>query len=110
MEAMMNQEKFTFELVDKYTPDIVIKNLLGQIEEATRGYVIGNIEKYDGPILSYTKKRESKGVFTALQGTEENIRVDIQTKLGEQGSGQNKFEVFLTVKGLEYYRDRKSVV
>ena len=67
----MNQEKFTFELVDKYTPDIVIKNLLGQIEEATRGYVIGNIEKYDGPILSYTKKRESKGVFAALQGTEE---------------------------------------
>ena len=110
MEAMMNQEKFTFELVDKYTPDIVIKNLLGQIEEATRGYVIGNIEKYDGPILSYTKKRESKGVFTALQGTEENIRVDIQTKLGEQGSGQNKFEVFLTVKGLEYYRYRMMFV
>ena len=41
----MNQEKFTFELVDKYTPDIVIKNLLGHIEEATRGYVIGNIER-----------------------------------------------------------------
>lgn len=96
----MNQEKFTFELVDKYTPDIVIKNLLEQIKEATRGYVIGNIEKYDGPIFSYTGIKEPERFFA----------IDIQTKLGEQGSEQNKFEVFLTVKGLEYYKYRMMFV
>ena len=36
----MNKEKFTFELIDKYTPDIVIKNLLEEIERDTKGYVI----------------------------------------------------------------------
>ena len=40
----MNKEKFTFELIDKYTPDIVIKNLLKEIERDTKGYVIGNTD------------------------------------------------------------------
>lgn len=106
----MNQEKFTFELVDKYTPDIVIQRLLGQIKEATKGYVIGNIETYDGPIFSYTTKSGLAGALAALQGTEETRRVDIQKELGEQGAEQNKYEVFLTVKGLEHYKYRMMFV
>ena len=35
----MNKETFSFELVDKDKPEIVIKNSLQQIDEATRGYV-----------------------------------------------------------------------
>lgn len=42
----MNKETISFELVDKDKPEIVIKNSLRQIDEATRGYVKGNIEKY----------------------------------------------------------------
>ncbi|MCI8299885.1 MAG: hypothetical protein HFI69_05980 [Lachnospiraceae bacterium] len=61
----MNKETISFELVDKDKPEIVIKNSLRQIDEATRGYVKGNIEKY---------------------------------------------EVFLTVKGLEHYKYRMMFV
>lgn len=43
----MDKETFSFELVDKDKPEIVIKNSLRQIDEATRGYVKGNIEKYE---------------------------------------------------------------
>lgn len=101
----MNEEKFSFELVDRYTPDVVIKNSLGQIEQATKGHVIGNIARYDGPIYSYTKKTG----FAAALGYE-TITVDIQQDLGEQNTEQNKFEVFLTVKGLEHYKYRMMFV
>ncbi len=46
----MNKETFSFELVDKDKPEVVIKNSLQQIDEATRGYVSGKSEKYDGQI------------------------------------------------------------
>lgn len=53
----MNTETFSFELVDKDKPEIVIKNSLRQIDEATRGYVKGNIEKYDGQIRTYKDRK-----------------------------------------------------
>ena len=52
----MNEQEFVFDLVDKYSPEIVIGNLLKQIESATRGYVCGHIQEYDGEIASYTKE------------------------------------------------------
>lgn len=102
----MNKETFTFELLDKYPPEDVIKNRLKQIEEATRGYVIGNIELYDGPIFSYTKKTGLASLQTVL----EPVDVDIQADLGAQGTENYRFEVFLTVKGLEHYRYRMMFV
>lgn len=103
----MNEEKFSFELLDRYTPDVVIKNSLEQIEQATKGHVIGNIARYDGPIYSYTKMA---GLAAALGTASETKIVDIQQELGEQNSEQNKFEVFLTVKGLEHYKYRMMFV
>ena len=78
----MNKEKFTFELIDKYTPDIVIKNLLEEIERDTKGYVIGNIDRYDGPIDFYTKRG---GGLAAVLGTMQQMSemADIQQDLGE---------------------------
>ena len=40
----MNEQEFVFDLVDKYSPELVIGNLLKQIESATRGYVCGHIQ------------------------------------------------------------------
>ncbi|MDE6220336.1 MAG: hypothetical protein K2G51_07930 [Lachnospiraceae bacterium] len=108
----MNEEKFSFELLDRYTPEVVIKNSLEQIEQATKGHVIGNIARYDGPIYSYTKTKVT-GLAAALgtmQTSSETVTVDIQQDLGEQNSEQNKFEVFLTVKGLEHYKYRMMFV
>jgi hypothetical protein len=97
----VDRTTFSFELVDRYTPEIVIQNSLKQIEEATKGYVEGHVEEYDGPISSYVKK---------LSLMETNLfkeeQVDIQEDLGEQNNQIHKYEVFLTVKGLEYYKYR----
>lgn len=105
----MDKEKFSFELLDKYTPDVVIKKSLEQIEQATEGHVMGNIARYDGPVFSYTKKNGLAALVT-LQTSPDTLAVDIQQDLGEQGAEQNKFEVFLTVKGLEHYKYRMMFV
>lgn len=102
----MNKEMFTFELLDKYPPEVVIRNVLEQIRVATNGYVIGNIEQYDGPIFSYNKRSGLSSLQIALEST----AVDIQADLGAQGTEDYKFEVFLTVKGLEHYRYRMMFV
>lgn len=100
----MDKNLFSFELVDKDTPDTVIKNVLKQIEEATNGYVIGNIGEYDGPISSYTKE---VGIGVGLSSLcTETIKVNIQDELGEQNKKSNRFEVFISVKGLEHYKYR----
>lgn len=106
----MDKSMFSFELVDKYTPEVVIKNFLQQIQSATQGYVIGNIQKYDGPIHSYTKKTGLAGLKAAFEVPQETVAVDIQDDLGEQNSQKNRFEVFLTVKGLDHYRYRMMFV
>ncbi len=102
----MNRGMFSFELLDKYAPEVVIKRMLEQIEEATGGYVIGKIEKYDGPVFSYTKNNISFSFQTALKPME----IDIQDDLGEQDKEDNRYEVFLTVKNLEHYRYRMMFV
>lgn len=112
----MNKEKFTFELVDKYTPYIVIRNFLKQIKEETKGYVTGNIERYDGPVYSYTKQVSgltAVAVDASLrraQSEPKTVEVDIQQDLGEQNTERNKFEVYLSVKGLEHYKYRMMFV
>ena len=102
----MDKAKFSFDLVDKYTPEDVIKKSLAQIEDATQGYVVGNIEEYDGPICSYTKQTGFAATLSSLQTKSETIKVDIQDDLGEQSKEKHRYEVFLTVKGLEHYRYR----
>lgn len=99
----MDKKTFSFELVDKYTPETVIRNSLKQMEEATDGHVLGKIEEYQGPICSYTKK----GVLSTLSEPEE---VNIQDALGEQNDERNRYEVYLTVKGLEHYKYRMMFV
>ena len=41
-----------------------------------------------------------------IQTKSETIKVDIQEDLGEQSKEDHRYEVFLTVKGLEHYRYR----
>lgn len=48
--------------------------------------------------------------MAAMSTISETESADIQQDLGEQGSEQNKFEVFLTVKGLEHYKYRMMFV
>ena len=96
----MDKSKFQFELVDKLAPDIVIKNALKQIAEATNGYVEGNIQEYSGHIHSYTKP----GLASSISLMQEPKEIDVQDSLGEQSDVDNRFEVYLSAKGLSKYK------
>ena len=98
----MNKDCFNFELIDKFTPDVVIKNSLEQVKEATNEYVIGNVEEYNGKIDSYTKTTP----YPLSIPRQETVYIDIQENLGAMHSQKNKFEVFLSVKGLDHYKYR----
>ncbi|MBQ4559825.1 MAG: hypothetical protein IJA54_05840 [Tyzzerella sp.] len=101
----MSSELFTFELVDKLKPEAVIRKCLEQISDETRGYVVGKIEAYTGPIVSYTKKVGIGAALSSIQSSE-TVEVNIQDKLGVQDEEQNRYEVYLSVKGLEHYKYR----
>lgn len=102
----MDKKTFSFDLLDKYTPEVVIKKSLNQIKEATNGYVIGNIEEYGGPITSYKKNMGLSAISKSLEA----VTVDIQDDLGVQDTEKHRYEVFLTVKGLEHYKYRMMFV
>ena len=105
----MNETTFTFDLIDKYTPDIVIQTKIEQVEIATKGYVKAIINSYNGPISSYrTKKSSLTAALDAFQIEEREV--DIQEDLGEQDQKDYRYEVFLSVKGLEHYKYRMMFV
>lgn len=102
----MDKNTFSFDLLDRDTPEVVIKRSLEQIAEATQGYVNGNIEEYSGEISTYTKRSGIAAISRSLEA----ITVDIQEDLGEQDGEKHRFEVFLTVKDLKHYKYRMMFV
>ena len=101
----MNKAKFNFELKDTMSPEEVIIESARDIGECTNEMVICNVGPYDGETKSYIKKNSYATIARTLQSREEET-VDIQDSLGEQSGIENKYEVFLSVKGLEYYKYR----
>ena len=101
----MDKAKFNFELKDTMSPEEVIIESARDIGECTNEMVICNVGPYDGEAKSYIKKNSYATIARTLQSMEEET-VDIQDSLGEQSGIENKYEVFLSVKGLEYYKYR----
>ena len=101
----MDSNLFSFELVDEYTPEIVIKKELKQIEEATKHYVTGELSEYQGEIRSYTKEVGFSAAIKALQESK-TIDVDIQEELGELSNENHRYEVFLKVRFMDNYKYR----
>ena len=101
----MDKAKFKFELKDTMSPEEVIIESARDIGECTNEMVICNVGPYDGETKSYIKKNSYATIARTLQSMEEET-VDIQDSLGEQSGIENKYEVFLSVKGLEYYKYR----
>ena len=101
----MDNMKFSFELVDRYKPNEVLEMALKQVEDATRGFVKGNIQDYDGPMQDYLKKNGWAETLGSLV-TASDVTVSIQDSLGEQGTEKHKYEVYLTVDALLHYQYR----
>ena len=108
----MEQDTFKFDLVDNRLPEDVIREIIGSINTATRGYVYAQIERYEGYVTSYNRKAGGSllSAMELLASTEKTVHVDIQEDLGEQSDRDNKFEVYLSVKGLEHYKYRMMFV
>lgn len=100
----MSNKKFDFELKDTKTADEVLKEYGNRISEWTNGMVWCEVVSYEGATESYTKRSGLTAAAEAL--VERDITVDIQQYLGEQSEMDNKFEVYLAVRGLEYYKYR----
>lgn len=102
----MSDRKFDFELKDTRTADEVLKDYSNKIAEWTKGMVLCEIVPYEGETETYVKRSSWAVTAGALAEIDKDITVDIQQYLGEQSDLNNKFEVCLTVKGLEYYKYR----
>jgi hypothetical protein len=101
----MGNSKFDFELKDTKTPDEVVIDYANKISEETRNLVNCEVKPYDGAISSYIIKKDSFALaMDVLSTTEEKF--DVQDELGEQSDLDNKFEVYLTIKGLDSYKYR----
>lgn len=100
----MNKETFNFDLKDTMSPEEVIIEDAKKIAECTRDMVSCNVNSYEGETTSYVRKNNILAMAEAMQQTEKTI--NIQNSLGEQSGVDKKYEVFLSVKGLEYYKYR----
>lgn len=100
----MNKETFNFDLKDTMSPEEVIIEDAKKIAECTRDIVSCNVNSYEGETTSYVRKNNILAMAEAMQQTEKTI--NIQDSLGEQSGVDKKYEVFLSVKGLEYYKYR----
>ena len=101
----MDKSGFCFELIDKETPEEVIRRSIGQIGEATNQLVAGVISKYSGYIYSYTKPIGLAAAIRSVQ-TSGTVDVDIQEDMGEISDESHRYEVFLTVKNIDNYKYR----
>lgn len=104
MDKLDLSGKLSFDNADLTAPDIVVGNLVSQINDETNGIIMGNVETYDGSVISYTKTAVLSGLQAALDLGDK--KVDIQDFLGKQGEESNKFEVYLTTPVFEQYQYR----
>ena len=100
MEKIDLKDKLILEDSDLTAPNIVVEKIVSQIKNETNGVITGNIESYDGPVLSYT----TMGLRAVLDMTER--KVDIQDSLGKRGEKENKYEFYLTTPVFEQYQYR----
>lgn len=109
MDRMLSlKEKLSFDKVDLTTPDKVVKEVGNELSEITQGMVRCEVQPYDGPIRSFTQTKEvgAGAVFAAFQTKTVEERVDIQSRLGEMGNTQKKFEVCLETPNNRDYKFR----
>ena len=109
MDTMLSlKEKLNFDKVDLTAPDMVLEEVGEQLKEITKGMVECVIKPYDGPIRSFTQKKEvgTGAAFPTFQIKTIEERVNIQDRLGELGNTQKRFEVCLETPNDTDYKFR----
>lgn len=96
-------EKLDFANTDLTAPEIVIREVLSELPGETRGFISGQLELYNGPVYSFTKK---EGTFALSVFGNTERKVDIQDSLGKIGEEMNKFECYLFTPNYDRYKYR----
>lgn len=94
---------YDFDTTNSITPDMVMRDVCKDLNELTKGFVVGNVCEYNGNIESYDTLGAMAALTTSLQGV---IRVDIQDKLGAIGDVNFKYELYLSANQIENYKYR----
>lgn len=108
MEKLDLSSRLNFDDIDLTAPDIVVKELALQIAQETNGIITANVEKYDGPVVSYVTSAGLSASLSGLQaafGTAEK-KIDIQESLGKSGEKSSKYEFYLSTPAFEQYQYR----
>ena len=92
-----------FNEIKRRLPDIIIQEKIDELREATKGYIVGHVNSYDGHIESYNQKNPFAMLTAAISSNE---YIDIQKELGEIGYEKFKFEFFVSSPYLESYKFR----
>ena len=104
MEKKLNIfDKLDFNDIDLTAPEKVISEVLEQLSKETNGIICGNINEYNGHVMSYTKPGFS-AISMAIGSMEKEV--DIQNELGKIGQETHKYECYLYTPEYEKYKYR----
>lgn len=100
-------EELVFDDVDLVPPEDVVKEVVSQIRDKSRGMIEGVVAPYNGAVESYPLEDISSfterlsGVFASTPKMH-----DIQGDLGKQGFRCNRFEAYIVASELPNYKFR----
>lgn len=104
MEKKLNiSARLDFNDIDLTAPEKVISEVLEQLSQETNGIICGNINTYNGPVMSYTKTGFSS-IAMAIGSADKEV--DIQSDLGKIGQETHKFECYLYTPEYDKYKYR----
>lgn len=104
MEKRLNlSDRLDFNDIDLTAPEKVISEVLDQLSQETKGIICGNIDTYNGHVMSYTKTGFSS-IAMAIGSVDKEV--DIQSDLGKIGQETHKFECYLYTPEYDKYKYR----
>lgn len=104
MEKKLNiSDKLDFNEIDLTAPEKVISEILEQLKEETNDMICGNIDKYEGHVMSYTRAGLSS-ISMAIGSIDKEV--NIQSDLGKIGQETHKFECYLYTPEYDKYKYR----
>lgn len=98
------KDKLNFLEIDLTDPCVVVNEILSQLPDQTDDIILGKIERYSGPVETYTKKRANLAAL--VSGTSGDEEVDIQRHLGRFGISDYKYECYIYPRVFEHFRFR----
>ena len=92
-----------FSEIDLTAPNKVVEKMLAKLPEETKGMILGRVDEYDGPVVSYDRTSLAATVLKEMQSAK---HFDIQNELGKKGEQEEKYECYLCTPNSKNYKYR----